>query len=162
MYAAQMHTFNQTKNDIARMQEKAWMPLLISTDEEGGFVQRIMNIFGDRPGALQTFQTGNIQNAAKLANGIAHDALIDLEWKQAFGTDRRLDLFVGHNLSGAAELATLCDFVRIKHGNRLATLTTNGNFLSFPAALFIRKIAQGRDQIVLFYFAILARWSFER
>ncbi|HYA99074.1 MAG TPA: glycoside hydrolase family 3 N-terminal domain-containing protein [Ktedonobacteraceae bacterium] len=73
MYGAQMNTFTQTKNDIARMQQKAWMPLLISTDEEGGFVQRIMNIFGDRPGALETFQTGNIQNAAKLANGIAHD-----------------------------------------------------------------------------------------
>jgi beta-N-acetylhexosaminidase len=73
MYGAQMNTFNQTKNDIARMQEKAWMPLLISTDEEGGFVQRIMNIFGNRPGALETYQTGNIQNAVKLGNSIAHD-----------------------------------------------------------------------------------------
>ena len=73
MYGAQMNTFKQTKNDIARMQEKAWMPLLISTDEEGGFVQRIMNIFGDRPGALETYQTGNIQNAVKLGNSIAHD-----------------------------------------------------------------------------------------
>jgi len=73
MYGAQMNTFNQTKNDIARMQKKAWMPLLISTDEEGGFVERIMNIFGDRPGALETYQTGNIQNAVKLANSIAHE-----------------------------------------------------------------------------------------
>lgn len=73
MYGAQMHTFDQTKNDIARMQQKAWMPLLISTDEEGGFVERIMNIFGDRPGALQTYQTGNIQNAAKLGHSITHD-----------------------------------------------------------------------------------------
>ena len=73
MYGAQMNTFKQTKNDIARMQEKAWMPLLISTDEEGGYVQRIMNIFGDRPGALETYQTGNIQNAVKLGNSIAHD-----------------------------------------------------------------------------------------
>ncbi len=73
MYGAQMNTLNQTKNDIAHMQEKAWMPLLISTDEEGGYVQRIMNIFGDRPGALETYQTGNIQNAVKLGNSIAHD-----------------------------------------------------------------------------------------
>ena len=73
MYGAQMNTFNQTKNDISRMQEKAWMPLLISTDEEGGYVQRIMNIFGDRPGALETYQTGNIQNAVKLGNSTAHD-----------------------------------------------------------------------------------------
>ena len=73
MYGAQMHTFDQTKNDIARMQQKAWMSLLISADEEGGFVERIMNIYGDRPGALQTYQTGNIQNAAKLGHSITHD-----------------------------------------------------------------------------------------
>ncbi len=73
MYGAQMHTFNQTKNDIARMQKKAWMPLLISADEEGGFVERIMNIFGDRPGALETYQTGNMQKATELGHSIAHD-----------------------------------------------------------------------------------------
>jgi beta-N-acetylhexosaminidase len=73
MYAAQMNRFQQTKNDIARMQKKAWMPLLISADEEGGFVERISNIFGHRPGALETYQTGNVQNAAKLGNNIAHD-----------------------------------------------------------------------------------------
>ena len=73
MYGAQMNTFNQTKNDITRMQNKAWMPLLISTDEEGGFVERVMNIYGDRPGALQTYETGNIENAAKLGHSIAHD-----------------------------------------------------------------------------------------
>ena len=73
MYGAQMNTFNQTKNDITRMQKKAWMPLLISADEEGGFVERVMNIYGDRPGALQTYETGNIENAAKLGHSIAHD-----------------------------------------------------------------------------------------
>lgn len=73
MYGAQMNTFSQTKNDISRMQKKAWMPLLISSDEEGGFVERIMNIYGHRPGALETYQTGNIENAAKLGHSIAHD-----------------------------------------------------------------------------------------
>ena len=73
MYGAQMNTFNQTKNDITHMQLKAWMPLLISADEEGGFVERIMNIFGHRPGALETYQTGNIKNAARLGHSIAHD-----------------------------------------------------------------------------------------
>jgi beta-N-acetylhexosaminidase len=73
MYGAQMQTFSQTKNDIMRMQKKAWMPLLISADEEGGFVERIMNIYGHRPGALETYQTGNIENAAKLGNSITHD-----------------------------------------------------------------------------------------
>jgi beta-N-acetylhexosaminidase len=73
MYASQMNSFQQTKNDIARMQKKAWMPLLISADEEGGFVERISNIFGHRPGALEMYQTGNIKNAAKLGNSITHD-----------------------------------------------------------------------------------------
>ena len=73
MYGAQMQTFNQTKNDITHMQKKAWMPLLISTDEEGGFVERIMNIYGHRPGALETYQTGKIENAAKLGHSITHD-----------------------------------------------------------------------------------------
>ncbi|HZU03641.1 MAG TPA: glycoside hydrolase family 3 N-terminal domain-containing protein [Ktedonobacteraceae bacterium] len=73
MYGAQMHTFKQTKDDISRMQKEARMPLLISSDEEGGFVQRIMNIYGDRPGALETYQTGKIENAAKLGHSIAHD-----------------------------------------------------------------------------------------
>jgi len=73
MYGAQMNTYNQVKNDITHMQKKAWMPLLISADEEGGFVERIMNIFGHRPGALETYQTGKIENAAKLGHSIAHD-----------------------------------------------------------------------------------------
>jgi beta-N-acetylhexosaminidase len=73
VYGAQMNTFNQAKNDILHMQKKAWMPLLISTDEEGGFVERVMNIYGDRPGALQTYQTGKVENAAKLGHSIAHD-----------------------------------------------------------------------------------------
>ncbi|HLJ33417.1 MAG TPA: glycoside hydrolase family 3 N-terminal domain-containing protein [Ktedonobacteraceae bacterium] len=73
VYGAQMNTLNQTKSDIARMQQHAKLPLLISTDEEGGFVQRIMNIYGNRPGALQTYQTGNMQNAATLGHSITHD-----------------------------------------------------------------------------------------
>jgi beta-N-acetylhexosaminidase len=55
------------------MQLHATTPLLISTDEEGGYVERVQKIFGDRPGALQTYETGNVNNAVKLANGVAHD-----------------------------------------------------------------------------------------
>ncbi len=73
VYGAQMNTFDQVRNDIKHMQKKAWMPLLISTDEEGGFVERIMNIYGHRPGALETYETGKVENAAKLGHSIAHD-----------------------------------------------------------------------------------------
>ncbi len=73
MYALQMYTFNQTKNDIAQMQRHAQLPLLISTDEEGGFVERVQNIYGHHPGALEIYQTGNVNNAAAAGHRIAHD-----------------------------------------------------------------------------------------
>jgi beta-N-acetylhexosaminidase len=73
VYGSQMNTFDQARSDIAHMQKKAWMPLLISADEEGGFVERVMNIYGHRPGALQTYETGKVENAAKLGHSITHD-----------------------------------------------------------------------------------------
>jgi beta-N-acetylhexosaminidase len=73
VYGSQMNTFDQARSDIAHMQKKAWMPLLISTDEEGGFVERVMNIYGHRPGALETYETGKVENAAKLGHSITRD-----------------------------------------------------------------------------------------
>ena len=73
VYGSQMNTFDQARSDIAHMQKKAWMPLLISADEEGGFVERVMNIYGHRPGALETYETGKVENAAKLGHSITHD-----------------------------------------------------------------------------------------
>jgi beta-N-acetylhexosaminidase len=73
MYTIQMHTLAQAKSDIANMQAHASIPLLVSADEEGGEVERVQNIFGDRPGAMQTYETGNIQSATKLGDGIARD-----------------------------------------------------------------------------------------
>jgi beta-N-acetylhexosaminidase len=73
MYAIQMNTFQQTKGDIENMQLHASIPLLVSADEEGGFVERVQKIFGDRPGALQTYETGDVNNAIKLGNSISHD-----------------------------------------------------------------------------------------
>lgn len=73
MYAIQMNTLQQTKTDIQDMQRNASIPLLVSTDEEGGLVERIQKIFGDRPGAMQTYETGNVNNATKLGQSITHD-----------------------------------------------------------------------------------------
>jgi beta-N-acetylhexosaminidase len=75
MYALQMHTFEQTKNDIAEMQKHANLPLLISTDEEGGFVERVQNIYGHHPGALEIYQTGQVNNAVAAGHRIAHNLL---------------------------------------------------------------------------------------
>lgn len=73
MYAIQMNTLKQTQNDIQTMQRNASIPLLVSTDEEGGEVERVQKIFGDRPGAMQTYRSGKVDNAVTLAHGVAHD-----------------------------------------------------------------------------------------
>lgn len=75
MYAFQMKTFAQTKHDISEMKKNAKIPLIISADEEGGFVERVQHIYGHRPGALETYQTGKPEKAAQLGRSIAHDLL---------------------------------------------------------------------------------------
>ncbi|MEO6890159.1 MAG: glycoside hydrolase family 3 N-terminal domain-containing protein [Ktedonobacteraceae bacterium] len=72
-YALQMHTFDQTKHDITEMQKHAFLPLIISTDEEGGFVERVQNIYGHHPGALEIYQTGKVSLATAAGHRIAHD-----------------------------------------------------------------------------------------
>src|ERR1019366_994039 len=73
MYAFQMQSFAQTKHDISEMQKHAKLPLFISADEEGGFVERIQHIYGHRPGALETYLTGKLGKATQLGQSIAHD-----------------------------------------------------------------------------------------
>lgn len=73
MYAIQMNTFKQARGDIQQMQHSASIPLLISADEEGGYVERIQKIFGHRPGALETYQTGDANKAIQLGQSITRD-----------------------------------------------------------------------------------------
>ena len=73
MYAFQMQTFQQTRHDILETQKHATIPLLVAADEEGGFVERVQNIFGHHPGALEIYQTGNVNLATQAGNRIAHD-----------------------------------------------------------------------------------------
>lgn len=75
MYEFQMMTFNQTKHDIATMQQHAQLPLLISTDEEGGIVHRLIHIYPPRPSALSIYQTGNPNIAAEQGHKVAQDLL---------------------------------------------------------------------------------------
>src|SRR5579863_8491852 len=73
MYAFQMQTLDQTRHDILEMKQHASIPLLISADEEGGYVERIQNIFGHHAGALEIYDTGNVSLATQAGNRIAHD-----------------------------------------------------------------------------------------
>src|SRR5260370_25820430 len=76
MYEFQMQTFNQTKHDIATMQQHASIPLLISTDEEGGpYVHRLTHIYGYRMSATDIYNTANPDVATQQGHKSAHDLL---------------------------------------------------------------------------------------
>jgi beta-N-acetylhexosaminidase len=76
LYEFQMQTLNQTKHDIGEMQKHAFLPLLISTDEEGGpLVHRLANIYGLRMSASEISQTGDPQVATQQAEKTAQDLL---------------------------------------------------------------------------------------
>ncbi|GAC1428531.1 MAG: hypothetical protein PVS3B3_34960 [Ktedonobacteraceae bacterium] len=73
MYEFQMQTAPQTAHDIAQMQLHAKIPLLISSDEEGGIVHRLIHIYPPRPSALSVYQSGNPDYAAQQGHQVAHD-----------------------------------------------------------------------------------------
>ena len=73
MYEFQMQTAQQTAHDIGQMQQHAKLPLLISTDEEGGIVHRLINIYPPRPSALSVYQSGNPNYATQQGHLVAHD-----------------------------------------------------------------------------------------
>src|SRR2546423_521697 len=75
LYQWQMLTLNQARHDIAQMQKHATFPLLISTDEEGGTVDRLSNIYPYHLGATEIAQTGNVQLASREGARTAHDLL---------------------------------------------------------------------------------------
>jgi beta-glucosidase-like glycosyl hydrolase len=67
---------DQTKQDIAEMQQRSSIPLLISTDEEGGpYVHRLSHIYGYRMSATDIYNTGNPQVATQQGHKAAHDLL---------------------------------------------------------------------------------------
>ncbi|MBA2391677.1 MAG: hypothetical protein H0V70_02895 [Ktedonobacteraceae bacterium] len=73
MYEFQMLTAPQTRSDIAQMQKNATFPLLVSTDEEGGIVHRLINIYPPRPSALSIYDSGSLDYAAQQGHLVAHD-----------------------------------------------------------------------------------------
>ncbi len=97
MYEFQMTSAKQTKDDIAHMQERANIPLIISTDEEGGpYVHRLSNIYGYRMSATQIEQTGSTAVASQqglktskdlAALGINADLAPDVDVNQVNGYD---------------------------------------------------------------------------
>ena len=76
MYEFQMKTLDQTRQDIARMQQHATIPLLISTDEEGGpYVHRLSNIYPPRLSASDIAASGDPDIAVQQAHRVAGELL---------------------------------------------------------------------------------------
>src|SRR5947208_5510339 len=100
MYEFQMNTFDQTKHDIAEMQQRASIPLLISTDEEGGpYVHRLSHIYGYRMSATDIYNTGNQQVATQQGIKAAHNLL-------ALGINENLAPDVDVNLVNGYDMVT--------------------------------------------------------
>jgi beta-N-acetylhexosaminidase len=98
MYEFQMNTFNQTKHDIAEMQQRASIPLLISTDEEGGpYVHRLSHIYGYRMSATNIYNTGNPQVATQQGIKAAHD-LLSLGINENLAPDVDVNLVNGYDM----------------------------------------------------------------
>lgn len=73
MYAGQFQTLQQVRGDIAHMQQRANLPLFVSTDEEGGYVERIGNIYGPRMSATQIEESGDVNVAKQQGLKVAKD-----------------------------------------------------------------------------------------
>jgi beta-N-acetylhexosaminidase len=100
MYEFQMNTFDQTKHNIAEMQQRSSIPLLISTDEEGGpYVHRLSHIYGYRMSATDIYNTGNPQVATQQGHKAAHDLL-------ALGINENLAPDVDVNLVNGYDMVT--------------------------------------------------------
>src|SRR5260221_4055777 len=132
LYQSQMKTFDQTRHDIAEMQKHATIPLLISTDEEGGTADRLSNIYPYRPGATEISQTGDVRAAAHEGAQTAHDLLAlginadiapdvdvglidgpDQAWRTFGSTAQQVTTFAGAYLNAmqqAGEIASLKHF----------------------------------------------------
>src|SRR2546425_2282811 len=98
MYEFQMNTFNQTKHDIAQMQQHATFPLLISTNEEGGpYVRRLSHIYGYRMSATDIYNTGNPDVATQQGHKAAHD-LLSLGINENLAPDVDVNLVNGYDM----------------------------------------------------------------
>src|SRR6266487_1728500 len=98
MHEFQMQTFNQTKHDIAQMQQHASIPLLVSTDEEGGpYVHRLSHIYGYRMSATDIANTGNPNVATQQGHKAAHD-LLSLGINENLAPDVDVNLVNGYDM----------------------------------------------------------------
>jgi beta-N-acetylhexosaminidase len=76
MYESHLQTSSQARATISQAQQRAKIPLLTSVDEEGGlYVNRLVHIYGARPGPWEIYQSGSLANDRQQGEKMAHDLL---------------------------------------------------------------------------------------
>jgi beta-N-acetylhexosaminidase len=76
MYESHLQTSSQARATISQAQQRAKIPLLTSVDEEGGlYVNRLVHIYGARPGPWEIQQSGSLANDRQQGEKLAHDLL---------------------------------------------------------------------------------------
>lgn len=123
MYQLQLNSFSQAKNDIAHMQARSKIPLLISVDQEGGIVNRLENIYGPSMSASDIAATGDPNVAASeglktsqrlKALGMNVDLAPDVDVNVVNGYDM-LDRTFGNTPAEVLKYAT--PYIRAMQGN---------------------------------------------
>jgi len=76
MYESHLQTASQARTTTSLAQQRAKIPLLTSVDEEGGVeVNRLVHIYGARPGPWEIYQSGNLDFDRQQGVQMAHDLL---------------------------------------------------------------------------------------
>jgi len=76
MYESHLQTSSQARATISQAQQRAKIPLLTSVDEEGGsYVNRLVHIYGARPGPWEISQSGSLATDRQQGEKMAHDLL---------------------------------------------------------------------------------------
>ena len=156
LYADNMTNEDATRTMIATAQQHATMPLLVLTDEEGGFVDRLQQFFGHRPSATDIGYQGSYSYAVAQAQDIGGD-MRSLGFNADFAPDVDVQLIDGPDQS-TRTFGTTPDAVTRLGGAYLNGLQSQGIIgclKHFPglgdattdAHLDLPTISRTRDQI---------------
>src|SRR6266566_2105487 len=73
MYESHLQTSSQARATISQAQQRAKIPLLTSVDEEGGlYVNRLVHIYGARPGPWEIYRSGSLAFDRQQGEKMAH------------------------------------------------------------------------------------------
>ena len=76
MYESHLQTSSQARTTTSLTQQRAKIPLLTAVDEEGGpYVNRLIHIYGARPGPWEIYQSGSLSFDREQGVKMAHDLL---------------------------------------------------------------------------------------